>query len=81
MGKVTPFHGRPTGKSIPLTPPIVPSLAGIPGDRLVTRMANQVLAHAADFAQPGKTGWKLDLYGLSAAIIDETAARWRNDQP
>jgi P4 family phage/plasmid primase-like protien len=39
-----------------------------------------VLQHE-HLASPGKHGWQLHYYDVAAAVIEETSARWRHDQP
>ncbi len=79
-GKTIPFPGPGRrGVSNPTTQ--APRTPGVPGDDIVSDLADRVLSHADQFAMPSKTGWKLDLYHLATAVIEETHARWRHDQP
>lgn len=71
------FPGNGAGRTS-LGAPVVP---GVVGDTLVAQIAERVLQHAGDYASPGKNGWKIDTYRLAVAIIGETAAQWRHDQP
>lgn len=70
-----PFPG---GNGAGLSAPVVP---GVVGDALVTAIAERVMQHANDFASLAKNGWKIDTYQLAVAIIRETSAQWRHDQP
>ncbi|PSR20286.1 MAG: hypothetical protein C7B45_15570 [Sulfobacillus acidophilus] len=71
------FPGNGAGRTS-LGAPVVP---GVVGDELVTQIVERVLQRAGDYAAPGKNVWKIDTYQLAVAIIAETAAQWRHDQP
>ncbi len=75
-GKTIPF---PTAQQA-AKPAQAPRTPGVPGDDIVSGLADRVLRHADQFAMPGKNGGKLDLYQLATAVIEETQARWRHDQ-
>ena len=79
---------KPSSKVRPIRPDVTrgaewtaPALPGNPpGDAQVVEIANRVLKHQG-LAIPGKHGYQLNYYAIAAAVIAETAARWRHDQP